>query len=131
MIAAQQPNMEWRPKSSQSSRASNSLTNQNQTEVAILSESLAKSNVSDDQHVIIPEHLRVPDSEKTSLVFGSFDAVKCSKETNKQPSLGYNTVLAHFIVMIRNNIYPLAIMCIYCLDVSCWYESSTKRGPVK
>ncbi|KAF3334936.1 hypothetical protein FCM35_KLT21540 [Carex littledalei] len=85
---AQQPNMEWRPKSSQSSRASNSLTNQNQTEVAILSESLAKSNVSDDLHVIIPEHLRVPDSEKTSLVFGSFDAVKCSKETNNQPSLG-------------------------------------------
>ncbi|KAJ3704187.1 hypothetical protein LUZ61_007892 [Rhynchospora tenuis] len=83
---AQQPNMEWRPKSSQS-RANNSLTNQNQTEVATLSESVSKSNVSEDQHVIIPEHLRVPDSEKTSLVFGSFDTVATSKETNNQPSL--------------------------------------------
>jgi hypothetical protein len=97
MIAAQQPNMEWRPKSSQSSRLSNSLTKQNQTtEVAILSESLAKSNVSEDQHVIIPEHLRVPDAEKTNLVFGSFDAVKGSEETNSQPSLGYYFCLAQF-----------------------------------
>lgn len=93
MISAQQPNMEWRPKSSQSSRVSNSLTNQNKTEVAILSESLATSNVSEDQHVIIPEHLRVPDCEKTNLVFGSFDVVKGSKETNNQPSLGYNFIL--------------------------------------
>ena len=42
-------------------------------EVAGLSKKLSQANVSQDEHVIIPEHIRVPDSERTHLIFGTFE----------------------------------------------------------
>ncbi|KAJ3673068.1 hypothetical protein LUZ60_006442 [Juncus effusus] len=85
---SQQVNMEWRPKSSQSPRNGPALTltgqsQQKQEDSNISSENLAKLKVSEDQHVIIPEHLRVPESEQTRLVFGSFDSPKKSTEGNE------------------------------------------------
>lgn len=46
----------------------------NLTEVAGLSKKLAQANVSQDEHVIIPEHIRVRDSEITHLIFGTFES---------------------------------------------------------
>jgi hypothetical protein len=45
-----------------------------QAEVAGLSKKLSQANVSQDEHVIIPEHIRVPDSERTHLIFGTFES---------------------------------------------------------
>lgn len=40
-----------------------------------LEKKLEDSHISDDQHVIIPNHLHVPEVEKLGFYFGSFDAV--------------------------------------------------------
>ncbi|XP_024968360.1 uncharacterized protein LOC112507860 isoform X1 [Cynara cardunculus var. scolymus] len=39
-----------------------------------LERKLEESHISDDQHVIIPNHLHVPEAEKLGFCFGSFDA---------------------------------------------------------
>ncbi|XXG51371.1 hypothetical protein AAC387_Pa02g5160 [Persea americana] len=84
-----QPNMEWKPKSSQnpiltspgsigtcvtpiSSLASNSTILIEEADH--FPEEFSQINISEDQHVIIPQHLRVPEANRLQLTFGSFEA---------------------------------------------------------
>ncbi|EHA8588949.1 GBF-interacting protein 1-like [Cocos nucifera] len=46
----------------------------NQADVPGLSEKLSQIDILETQHVIIPQHLQVPESERTELTFGSFGA---------------------------------------------------------
>lgn len=82
-----QRNMEWKPKTSlKSTTISPAVTmttpaaaladtsNLSAVDVNGLSNKLSQANISDDRHVIIPEHLRVPESEYACLTFGSFGA---------------------------------------------------------
>lgn len=90
------PNKEWKPKAtnqvastspgiigtstvgtsaSEISRSPSPASNCVMTEdVAKLHKKLEEMNVQDDQHVIMPHHLQVPEIEHTGLSFGSFDA---------------------------------------------------------
>ena len=85
-----QSTMEWKPKSSQkpaiispstsgtastpnSSQTDNSSSS-NAVDVTNLTEKLSNVNIFEERHVIIPQHLRVPESERTQLTFGSFGA---------------------------------------------------------
>ena len=61
--------------SSEISRSPSPASNHVTTEdVAKLHKKLEEMNVQDDQHVIMPHHLQVPEIEHTGLSFGSFDA---------------------------------------------------------
>ncbi|KAJ4958674.1 hypothetical protein NE237_025785 [Protea cynaroides] len=82
---ASQSNMEWKPKSSQKSSPGvigtaapishlADYSTELKPETAVLQEKLLQVNVSDNQHVIIPPHLRVPEADRTQLTFGSFGA---------------------------------------------------------
>ncbi|XP_062211515.1 uncharacterized protein LOC133912678 isoform X2 [Phragmites australis] len=78
------PHLEWKPKSISPSAINHEVNvapsgapspvDGNQVEVACLSKKLSRANLSKDEHVIIPEHIRVPDSKKTHLIFGSFES---------------------------------------------------------
>ncbi|KAJ8564603.1 hypothetical protein K7X08_001063 [Anisodus acutangulus] len=59
-----------------------------------LQQKLEKSHISDIQHVIIPNHLHVPEAEKLGFCFGSFEAsmglgvsANSAAESEKTPSL--------------------------------------------
>ncbi|XP_066387692.1 uncharacterized protein [Miscanthus floridulus] len=78
------PHLEWKPKSVSPSSISHGVTaappaapspvdDGSTTEVSALSKKLSHANVS-HEHVIIPEHIRIPDSERTHLIFGSFES---------------------------------------------------------
>lgn len=83
---AVQPIKEWKPKSTKKSPttdADNSVAdavspsasnteNANAPDVHALSDELSHANLHEVEHVIIPEHLRVPEYEQTKLRFGSF-----------------------------------------------------------
>ncbi|PIA43144.1 hypothetical protein AQUCO_02000520v1 [Aquilegia coerulea] len=82
---APQPNMEWKPKSSQkpsfispmigTTAASVSHMDDNLTdskEADHLQENLSRASISENEHVIIPQHLRAPEADRTRLMFGSF-----------------------------------------------------------
>ncbi|XP_058078394.1 GBF-interacting protein 1-like isoform X2 [Magnolia sinica] len=86
---ASQSNMEWKPKSSQKSSLTStgmigtatitvsSPTDSSPTSMADeahLLEKLSQVNISKNQHVIIPQHLRVPEADCSHLIFGSFAA---------------------------------------------------------
>ncbi|XP_010932459.1 uncharacterized protein [Elaeis guineensis] len=85
---AMQSNMQWKPKSIQKATASSpgvigtasssphadGSCSSNPADVPGLSEKLSQINILETQHVIIPQHLRVPESERTELTFGSFGA---------------------------------------------------------
>ncbi|AQK83051.1 Putative DUF1296 domain containing family protein [Zea mays] len=80
------PIKEWKPKLTKKSPtidAENSIAdaaspsasnceNANTTDVNGLPEKLSQANLHEVEHVIIPEHLRVPEYEQTKLRFGSF-----------------------------------------------------------
>ncbi|KAL5217876.1 hypothetical protein ABZP36_018560 [Zizania latifolia] len=77
------PQLEWKPKSISPSPVNHHADNVapssaassvdgHQAHMAGLSKKLSQANVSEDEHVIIPAHLRVPDSERTHLIFGNF-----------------------------------------------------------
>ncbi|KAJ8500598.1 hypothetical protein OPV22_011150 [Ensete ventricosum] len=82
---AMQTNMEWKPKSTQKPMpgvvVSDSVSPSSADNLCItklvdaneLSEKLSKASISENQHVIIPQHLQVPESERTFLTFGSFE----------------------------------------------------------
>jgi hypothetical protein len=71
--------LEWKPKSVSPSSISHGVTaappaapspvDGSKTEVPALSKKL-----SSHEHVIIPEHIRIPDSERTHFIFGSFES---------------------------------------------------------
>jgi hypothetical protein len=42
--------------------------------VVALSKKLSQGSVSGNEQVIIPEHIRVPDSERSRLIFGTFES---------------------------------------------------------
>jgi hypothetical protein len=69
--------LEWKPKTVNPANAARSSATSsvdgNQVDTAGLSKKLLEANVSEDERVIIPEHLRVPDSERTNLIFGTFE----------------------------------------------------------
>ncbi|KXG39164.1 uncharacterized protein LOC8077056 isoform X1 [Sorghum bicolor] len=78
------PHLEWKPKSVSPSSISHAVTaappaapspvdDGSKTEVSALSKKLSHANVS-HEHVIIPEHIRIPDSERTHFIFGSFES---------------------------------------------------------
>ncbi|KAL6000696.1 hypothetical protein ACLOJK_006422 [Asimina triloba] len=86
-----QPNMEWKPKSSQKSgpsspgaignvaapiplSAEQCTTTTSPAEETQMVEKLSQVKISENQHVIIPPHLRVPESDRSQLTFGSFGA---------------------------------------------------------
>ncbi|CAN6319648.1 unnamed protein product [Urochloa humidicola] len=72
--------LEWKPKSMSPSCANHDVSvvppgvDGNQADLSGLSKKLSQANVSQDEHVIIPEHIRVPDSERTHLIFGTFES---------------------------------------------------------
>ncbi|TKV95589.1 hypothetical protein SEVIR_9G373000v4 [Setaria viridis] len=73
------PHLEWKPKSVSPSCVNHEVSvvppsvDCNQADLAGLSKKLSQANASQDEHVIIPEHIRVPDSERTHLIFGTFE----------------------------------------------------------
>ncbi|KAG0485575.1 hypothetical protein HPP92_009654 [Vanilla planifolia] len=88
---------EWRPKSSQKSRVSSPRLHDSggsivstELEVTDLSASFSKIEIFDRGHVIIPEHLQVPEAERTSFIFGSFEedfvSVNIAKSTSGNES---------------------------------------------
>ncbi|XP_043704506.1 GBF-interacting protein 1-like isoform X2 [Telopea speciosissima] len=97
---APQPSMEWKPKSSKKSSPgligtaapispladSSSLL---KSEAAHLQEKLSQVDISDNQHVIIPAHLRVPEADRTQLTFGSFGA---GFDSTRSFASGFQTV---------------------------------------
>ncbi|XP_010273948.1 PREDICTED: GBF-interacting protein 1-like isoform X2 [Nelumbo nucifera] len=112
---AAQSNMEWKPKSSQKSNTTSpgvigpvaiskpppvDNSSNVKSETAHLRERLSQVNIFDNQQVIIPQHLRVPEAERTQLTFGSFgvefsstesfvtksQCLECVEESNEQPS---------------------------------------------
>ncbi|KAK9075529.1 hypothetical protein SSX86_003853 [Deinandra increscens subsp. villosa] len=91
------PSMEWKPKQTNATLSqgtgsiesvkvptvlvesqtsiSSAAHNSNSKGMAVgLVKKLEESHISDDQHVIIPTHLHVPEAEKLGFCFGSFDA---------------------------------------------------------
>ncbi|WOL20185.1 hypothetical protein Cni_G28988 [Canna indica] len=85
---AVQSNMEWKPKAIQKSNivipgaagtdsgapsCSENLISTKQVDVTGLSEKFSKVSTSENEHVIIPQHLQVPESERAHLTFGSFE----------------------------------------------------------
>ena len=89
--------MEWKPKSiSPANAAHSSATSSvdgNQVGMAGLSKKLSQANVSEDDRVIIPEHLRVTDSERTHLIFGTFESNAESKASTSSPDATSKEVL--------------------------------------
>lgn len=113
------PGMEWKPKPTNNSIAQISVTSAaGSSDVSIastevdtqpqppgvdvetregtleLQQKLEKSHISDIQHVIIPNHLHVPEVEKLGFCFGSFEAslglgvsANSAAESEKTPSL--------------------------------------------
>lgn len=113
------PGMEWKPKPTNNSIAQISVTSAaGSSDVSIastevdtqpqppgvdvetregtleLQHKLEKSHISDIQHVIIPNHLHVPEVEKLGFCFGSFEAslglgisANSAAESEKTPSL--------------------------------------------
>ncbi|XP_022980507.1 uncharacterized protein LOC111479877 isoform X1 [Cucurbita maxima] len=89
---ASQPNKEWKPKLSQKLSTGNpgvigtpskskSPTDESKelpSEAAHVQEKLARVDLHENQHVIIAEHIRVPDNDQYQLVFGSFGTVSNS-----------------------------------------------------
>ncbi|KAJ6851726.1 uncharacterized protein M6B38_258480 [Iris pallida] len=86
---AMQSTMEWKPKTSQKptvispivsahtrSSCAEDASSSNPADVSNLSKKLSQVNVLEEpeRHVIIPQHLQVPESEYTKLTFGSFAA---------------------------------------------------------
>lgn len=94
------PQLEWKPKSVSPSPANHadnvvhssaaSSVDGNQAHMAGLSKKLSQTNVSEDEHVIIPAHLRVPDSERTHLIFGNFECDVESKAFTLAPDASTN-----------------------------------------
>lgn len=68
--------MAWKPKSSRKpiSDSPDAITQSGHVRAADLSEELLQVNICKSEHVIIPQHLRVPESEQAGLMFGSFGA---------------------------------------------------------
>jgi len=85
--------MEWKPKSSRKPNADNAggTTESGQVEAAALSEKLLQINLPKIEHVIIPQHLRVPESEQARLTFGSFGAEHDSTKGNSVIKASNNT----------------------------------------
>lgn len=109
---AAQPNKEWKPKSSQkpavndpgiigmpTSAAASPVDNSKDvgSEAAQLEDKLSCVNMSDNQNVIIAAHIRVSETDRCRLTFGSlgadfetrksgFQAVPNGEETNMEPS---------------------------------------------
>lgn len=83
------PHLEWKPKSinlaNVSCSSAKSSVDRNQVGMADLAKKLSHANVSEDERVIIPEHLRVPDSERTHLVFGTFQSDAEPKTSTSAP----------------------------------------------
>ncbi|KAK3128649.1 hypothetical protein QOZ80_6BG0464730 [Eleusine coracana subsp. coracana] len=81
-----QPTKEWKPKSTKKlsttcadnseadavSPSTSNTENANTPDVNSLSNKVSQANLHEVEHVIIPEHLRVPEYEQTKLRFGSF-----------------------------------------------------------
>ncbi|KAK6914712.1 GBF-interacting protein 1, N-terminal [Dillenia turbinata] len=85
---AVQPNKEWKPKPSQKPNANPGVigmpaksvspptesSKDLEKEASMLEDKLGQVNINEDQNVIIAEHLRVPETERCRLTFGSFGA---------------------------------------------------------
>ncbi|TVU12148.1 hypothetical protein EJB05_45778 [Eragrostis curvula] len=83
---AMQPTKEWKPKSTKKltttgadksvadavSPSASNTESANAPDLNSLSEKISQANLHEVEHVIIPEHLRVPEYEQTKLRFGSF-----------------------------------------------------------
>ncbi|XP_074566028.1 GBF-interacting protein 1-like isoform X2 [Curcuma longa] len=112
------PNKEWKPKSVLANPAQASETNDT-SEVPVVTEAVSQSlptllsatpvgasvklakkveelKVSDRQHVIIPNHLQVPESERHGLSFGSFDANFMFKMVVAKDLAGENIETPHY-----------------------------------
>jgi hypothetical protein len=81
--------LEWKPKSISPANVARSSAissvDGNQVGTTGLPKKLLEANVSEDERVIIPEHLRVPDSERTNLIFGTFESDAESKVSTSAP----------------------------------------------
>lgn len=81
------PHLEWKPKpiSSANAARSSATSSVDGNQVGTMSKKLSEANVSEDERVIIPEHLRVPDSQRTNLIFGTFESDVESKVSTSAP----------------------------------------------
>lgn len=141
--AVPQSNMEWKPKSSQKSSlicpsiigtattpisplASNSTISTE--EVAHLPEKLSQVDISKDQHVIIPQHIRVPEADRSQLIFGSFkpgfestkgfmsglQAVDSAEEPKDEPAVRFVPFLCNtFIVFLPFSVLMSALYAMH------------------
>lgn len=84
--AAYQPNMEWKPKSSQKSSVNSPGvigtptksasppahdSKDSETEAAKMQDKISRVNIYENQNVIIAKHIRVPETDRYRLTFGS------------------------------------------------------------
>lgn len=70
--------LEWKPKGSMQSTAGGSTESSGQArstrDSGTLEQAMHTLNMQDNEPVIIPNHLRVPEADRTQLSFGSFGA---------------------------------------------------------
>ncbi|KAJ4836850.1 hypothetical protein Tsubulata_018479 [Turnera subulata] len=101
---ASQHNKEWKPKTSQKSTAVNpgvigtpkkpnlpaaDTTKNSESNTADLQEKLSQVNIQDNQNVIIAQHIRVPESDRCRLTFGSFGV---EFDSSNNVASGFQTV---------------------------------------
>ncbi|KQK21306.1 uncharacterized protein LOC100821170 isoform X2 [Brachypodium distachyon] len=89
------PHLEWKPKSVRPTSvncaanvapsSATSSADVHQVGMACLSKKLSQANVSKDERVIMPEHLKVPDNERTHLIFGTFESEAKSNASTSSP----------------------------------------------
>lgn len=83
--AAPQPNKEWKPKSSQKPRSPGVIgspkksaspsangTKNVESELAKAQDKVTRLGIHENQNVIIAQHIRVPETDRCQLTFGSF-----------------------------------------------------------
>ncbi|XP_020276851.1 LOW QUALITY PROTEIN: uncharacterized protein LOC109851226 [Asparagus officinalis] len=92
---AMQSTMEWKPKSSQKAAIISTNTSGTTSAPTLHTDNSSNSkpvDVANFPEVIIPEHLRVPDSERTQLTFGSFGAGFDSTKISSSVSHAFESV---------------------------------------
>lgn len=131
--AASQPNKEWKPKSSQKlstgnpgvigtpskSKSPADESKELPSEADNVQEKLARVDLQENQHVIIAEHIRVPDNDQYRLVFGSFgiesdssgslvsglQAIRGPEELNGESSARFVLIFLLYLKLIWQNLW--------------------------
>lgn len=111
-----QSNMEWKPKLSKKtntissqvidsttspSAALDELSSGLKVQVTSLSDNLSQVSVNANKHVVIPQHLRVPEEDKFNLTFGSFeDGINSPKDFMSEAPIRFFILFIFLILVI-------------------------------